>query len=261
MSMIHKNQPSWDNNGRITAEALQQLRPSWRKALQSGDCDAVAQMVAAGVPVDFPSEESSSRSPLIDLALIIPDNTAHEQALAETARFLINYGAALTLPDYKGLTPADYAMISPNPALAREVVISTLRHEVDRGLVNSFRPRVETLFALTVTRPDRIAMQDNLADNLHEIKAALKFSNAKNDPLLLNMNRDVLAFWNKLELLNHEDMPAPSTALRHQFRRVSAMNLSNDDRDGHEAFTREDIDEAQDQYRFLEWRHARKFQI
>ena len=259
--MINKNQPSWDNNGRISAEALQQLQPSWRRAMLAGDSDAVAQMVAAGVPVDFPIEASSSRSPLADLALLRPDSQSHEQALAETARFLINSGAALTLPDYKGLTPADYAMVSPNPLLAREVVISTLRHEVDRGLVNSYRPRVETLFALTVTRPDRIAMQDNLADNLYEIKDALRFTKAKNDPLLLNMNRDVLAFWNKLEPLSHEDMPAPSTALRQQFRRVSAMNLPEDDRDGHEAFTREDIEEAEDQYRFLEWRHAQKFQI
>lgn len=259
--MIHKNHPKWDNNGSISAEALRQVQPSWRKALIAGNSDAVAQMVAAGVPVDFPMDDDSSRSPLVELALIVPDSRAHEKALAETARFLINSNAALSLPDYKGLTPADYAMISPNPLLAREVVISTLRHEIDRGLVNSFRPRVEILFALTVTRQDRIAMQDNLADNLYEVKDALKFANAKNDPLLLNMNRDVLNFWHKLQPLNHEDMPAPSTALRQQFRRVSAMIVTEDGIDEKDDFTREQLDEAQDQYRILEWRHAQKFQL
>jgi hypothetical protein len=258
--MIHKNQPHRDDNNNISAQALEQLRPSWRKSLLAGDGDAVAQMVSAGVPVDFPIDDSS-RSPLVELALIVPDSPAHEQALAETARFLINSGAALSLPDYKGLTPADYAMISPNPVLAREIVISTLRHEVNRGLVHSFRPRVETLFALTISRKDRIALQDNLSDNLYEIKDALKFANAKNDPLLLNLNPEILEFWNKLQPLNHEDMPAPSTALRQQFRRVSAMHTPEEGHEDHDTYSKDEIDDAQIQYKFLEWRHAQKFQI
>lgn len=258
--MIHKDQPSWDNNGSISAEALKKVQPSWRKALLAGDSETVAQMVAAGVPVDFPIDDSS-RSPLVELALMLPNNKTHQTALAETAIFLINSGAALTLPDYKGLTPADYAMISPNPVLARAVVVSTLRHEIVRGLENSYKPRVEVLFSLAVPRQDRVAMQDNLSDNLHEIKDALRFSNAKNDPLLLNMNRDVLNFWHKLQPLNHEDMPAPSTALRQQFRRVAEILECGGGTQGHDQFSPEDLDSAQEQYKFLEWRHAQKFQL
>ena len=256
--MLNKHRSVWDSNNPISAETLEKSRPAWRKALLNGDSDGVAQMVAAGIPVDFPID-AQGRSPLVDLALLQPNNPAQEQALTETARLLINSGAALSLSDYKGLVPADYALVSPNPLMAREIVLSTLRHGVHAGLAHPFRPNLDTLFALTVVQKDRIAMQDHFADNLHEIQQALKLSNRQNDPILMEAGAATVDFWKTLRPVEHKAMPNPSSALRQQFRRVAVMALPEDEREKGDHYSPEEIADAHDQYRFLEWRHAQNF--
>lgn len=256
-----KRTPAWDFED-ARAQNLKDSQPAWRNALLDGRVDVIDTMMKAGFNPDYPVG-AEGRSPLIDIALIIPSGPAHEKALAEAARILINSGATLNLPDYKGLLPADYALISPNPLVAREIALSTLRNETLKGLEKPYRPQLGVLFCLTVMRSERVVLQDNIADNLAEIKECLQHKNLKEDPLLMAQDRENIDFWLNLTAPDHEDMPMASTSLRHQFRRVAAMIAQNEEdaSSDRESFSAESIEDAKSQLRFQEWRHAQNFHI
>ncbi|MGZ9109108.1 MAG: hypothetical protein ACXW4B_09840 [Micavibrio sp.] len=260
--MTKKTPTAWDSDELGRVKKLKDSQPAWRSVLLSGQTDLIDSMMKAGFNADYPVGEEG-RSPLIDLALTIPANPEHGEALAEAARILVNSGATLNLPDYKGLTPADYALISPNPLIAREILLATLRNETLKDLEKSYRPQLGVLFCLTVSRPERIAIRANLLDNLAEIKDALNHKNIKDDPLLMEQDRENLEYWLNFEPPAQEDLPAPSTALRQLFRRVAAMTAQAEDDEltGRQVFSAEDIENAKSHFRFQEWRHAQNFHI
>jgi hypothetical protein len=254
--------PEWDSEELGRAKKLQDSQPVWRRVLLGGQTDLIDSMMKAGFNADYPVG-AEGRSPLIDLALTIPADPAHGEALAETARILVNSGATLTLPDFKGLLPADYALISPNPLVAREIFLATLRNETFKDLEKSYRPQLGVLFCLAVSRRERIALHANLVDNLAEIKDALHHKNIKADPLLMDHDRENIEFWLNFKTPAHENLPVASTALRQLFRRVAAMTAQaeDDEMTGRESFSEEDIENAKSQFRFQEWRHAQNFHI
>lgn len=232
----------------------------WRDTIMNGEAELVTPLMRDGFTPDSPISDLG-RSPLIDLCLIEPDNHAHAKALAETARVLINAGATLNLPDYKGLVPADYALASPNPLVARQVVLATLRNEVHHGLENSYNPQIHVLFCLAMCKPERQMLHRNITRNLDVVRGALQPNAIKADPLLLAVNRDTLDFWQTFCLQDMAEYPTESSAMRQQFRKVASLEaLAEAENTPHkEVVSPAELEEEQSKYRMLEWRHARIF--
>lgn len=257
---MRKKAPSQgNNNSDFGADAKQSI---WRSAILNGNVELLTPLLRDGFTANSPLNDLG-RSPLIDIALLVPDNADHAEALAETARALINAGATLNLPDYKGLVPADYALASPNPLVARQIILSTMRNEIYKGLEKSYRPQLNVLFCLAMCKPERRALHDNIADNLVILREALRPEYVKEDPLLLAQETANFDFWNNLQIKDIEDCPKESAAMRQQFRRVAAMEAlaHKENTANKEVVSVEELAEEQNQYRFLEWRHAKIFHI
>lgn len=244
------------------ADSMDGKQAIWRSCILNGSVELLTPLLRDGFTPDSPISDLG-RSPLIDLCLMIPDDQQHAAALAETARILINAGATLTLPDYKGLVPADYALASPNPLVARQVILSTLRNETYRGLEKSYRPQIDVLFCLAMCKPERRALYDYITDNLGVLRDALRPEAIKDDPLLVAQDQSNIDFWQNLCLKEMEEYPTESSAMRRQFRHVSALEsvIREENTPEKEVISTARLAEEQSKYRLLEWQHAQIFRI
>ncbi len=257
---MSKKTPSKDFNHQDPGSEIKQS--IWRSVILNGNAELLIPLLRDGFTANSPIDDLG-RSPLIDIALTVPRNTDHGEALAETARALIHAGATLNLPDYKGLVPADYALASPNPLVARQIILSTMRNEIYKGLEKSYRPQLDVLFCLAMCKPERRALHDNISDNLATLREALRPEYVKEDPLLLAQETTNFDFWNTLQIKDREDYPTESAAMRQQFRKVAAMEAlcRQENAPQKEIISVADLAEEQSKYRFLEWRHAKIFHI
>lgn len=242
----------WNNHRKMFDEALS--LGMWSACVSEGLSFLVAKNLDDGLSPDQPANDDM-HLPLHILALQTPAHAVQAKGHIETARLLIARGATLTLPDHKGLLPADYAMIGPNPSMAATIILATLRHQHDRNILNPFRPRFDILFA-TMPLPDaRAAAHAHLERNIPVIKAALQHGPH-------NLPDVDTAYWLALTTPALSSLPRPPNALREQFHAVQRLiGSQSPDPMRYKTKLATFIQEEKAHLRFLEWQTAQKLRL
>lgn len=229
-------------------------RPGWKTDLLRGNWRKVKTLVGEEVfKPDDPVDENG-RSPLIDLALQKPLDEGHIHSLAFTAHILLEAGAVLNLKDYKGLYPADYALISPNCFLAQKILLSTV-HNFSRTTYagKPYRPALEALFAVMPGDTQRNDAYENLLINTFAFGKTLHRAIEDHDGKLAPLPKNEVLFWQSYSPPQLETLPDPSglTILFENvttFQRERDMARDQGDREMDEIFDNEELN-----LRFMQW--------
>ena len=243
----------WDNHRKMFDEAL--TRSMWSACVTQGLTSLVNQNLDDGTSPDHPVNDDM-HSPLRALAVQTPSHAVQSKSQIETARLLIARGATLTLTDYKGLLPADYAMICPNPSMAATIVMATLRHQRDRGLIRPFRPRLDILFSTMPLTDARMAAHTHLDRNIPMIQAVLRHDGPDALP------EPDMAYWFALGTPTLSSLPRPPNALREQFHEVQKLiGYQSPDPTRYKTKLETLIQEEKAHLRLLEWQTAQKLRL
>lgn len=238
-------------------------RAIWKAYLLMGDANMVWQMSNNDFIADDPLGDDM-RSPLIDLALHIPKNKTHGQKLAETTRALISRGASLHIPDFKGLLPVDYALTGPNPLVAEELFINTLRGNfLDQNLNQPYRPNLKILFCTTPDMERRQAYQNLLASG-SALRNRFNRTVSDGDPYILGLKQEEHEFWGSFVPPPLGILPKAPEKLTRQFHKIAVITAQSNDitlsTEMHlKHLTR--LESAKDIYRSIEWETIRKMKF
>lgn len=113
-----------------------------------------------------------------------------------TAHALIAAGAELRVPDARGLLPADYALMSPNTELVKEVVIATIEQFENRKGGQPYKPNIMAYFASTPASFNPDTAEGNPFDERERMNA---FANLRRNHAVIG---DIL----RDRARNHKDM-------------------------------------------------------
>ena len=204
------------------------LCQAWTKAVTSGDIEQIERLLRQDIHPDQPLNIEG----MTGLQYLIKTPPMHEAQtinLGKTASALINAGAALSIPDYRGLLPADYAMCSPNDLVCQNVVLSTLRQQGQKGQ-DLFRPAYDRLFATFSQRNgDRLHAWNDLLANAEIIGQYIETLCHQDggDPLLQDMSMDDYSFWSEpARGLVLNGLPAPSMHMEDMIERYGEIRTT-----------------------------------
>ncbi|MBI2234544.1 MAG: hypothetical protein HYU57_06120 [Micavibrio aeruginosavorus] len=231
----------------------------WKASIITGSPLLVEATLKDGVSPDTPLPDESCH-PLVSLSRLVPKTMQEATNHTKVAKCLIDHEAKLNIRDYKGLLPADYALLSVNTALAREIVLSTLRLGAERNAGWLYRPNTRALFS-AIPAAERDNAFTILRRNIEAVSNGLEQAMLRGDYKLQDLPRPEIDYWRKAKAQPLENLPGPTSAMTAQFNEVTRMakarsagSLLNDKK-----ISREDLEAAQDKMRYLEWEHARKF--
>lgn len=232
------------------------LTAVWRASILTGQ----TMLVEAALKDDFTPDtplDDEGRPPLVSIARTIPKNPEEATGLADVARLLIDRGAILNLRDRCGLLPADHALFSPVPAVAREIVLGTLRHNSQRRAEHYFRPNYKAIFAIIPNASVAAAARTNLIRNIETVKNSIHDAIAEGNWLLHDLPVHELHYWDNLKIPELRDLPLPADELRKAYLRVENHKESRNQ--GNTKITRNDIEAAEDHARMLETQYCHQF--
>lgn len=231
----------------------------WKASIIAGSPLLVEAALKGGTSADTPLPGEACH-PLMSLSRLIPKTMQEANNHIRVAKCLIDHDAKLNIMDYKGLLPADYALLSVNTGLSREIVLSTLRVSTERDSNWVYRPNIKALFS-TIRVEERESAHAVLERNLEAVRSGLEQAMLHGDHTLQYMPRTEIDFWNQAKAQPLQTLPGPTSAMVAQFDDVARMSkaraagsLLNSQR-----ISREEFEAAQDKMRRLEWEHARKF--
>lgn len=234
----------------------QSLIHVWRACVLTGQPLLVESALKDGFTPDTPVDDEGY-APLVSIARATLRNVHEATGLANVARLLINHGAVLTLRDRCGLLPADHALFSPSTAIAREIVLATLRRNSERRSEKYFRPNYRAVFATIANSGAACASRSCLAANAEAVRNGIHHALIHGDLLLRDMPQRELEYWDRLKIPELEDLPGPTTALKQAYESIASREDAYARGDQH--VTKDHIEKARDHARMLEAEYCRQF--
>lgn len=231
----------------------------WKASIIAGNPLLVEAALKGGTSADTPLSGEACH-PLASLSRLIPKTMQEANNHIRVAKCLIDHDAKLNIMDYKGLLPADYALLSVNTELSREIVLSTLRVSTERDSNWVYRPNIKALFS-TIPAEGRESAYTVLKCNLEAVRNGLEQAMLHGDHTLQYMPRTEIDFWNQAKAQPLQTLPGPTSAMVAQFNDVARMSKARAAGSllNSQKISREEFEAAQDKMRRLEWEHARKF--
>lgn len=207
------------------AQFVSFYRPSlandWRLALQSGDLEAVLQLMKDEGLSPSHHTNRDNEHPLKTL-LMSPlfTGTNHDLNQALIAQIMIERGCEISVPDKLFMIPADYALLSGNYEAAKTVMEYTYRYRAQNIPKLPYFPDTMPFFATCHDMNERALRYDNLCKN-HRLLRSHVLSEPHITPLLTDEERH---YWEKPFLSKLCDMTYPTAELMRQQKNLVMVN-------------------------------------